>query len=183
MTKIKVYTKTGDFGQTSLANGLRCDKDDLRIASYGTVDELNSFVGLLLSKNLELESKVLLVGIQSVLFRVGAVLAGAKDEKKTFAIKKSDVLYLESSIDLLSIELSDLGGFVLPGGCETAGLLHVLRTVCRRLERLIVSLFRSESALEADTYILSWLNRLSDLFFVMARFENSRKKVSEPTWP
>lgn len=177
---MKIYTRTGDSGETSLADGRRCEKDNLRIEAYGTADELNSFIGLVLSRHPESDTRLVLSELQPSLFRVGALLAAAKDEENSLVVTEEDVYWLEEKIDTFIAELPELNSFILPGGSEEAALFHVLRTVCRRFERVVTALSRFE---KVETDVLKWINRLSDLFFVMARIENHRKSFSEPVWP
>ena len=170
---MKIYTKTGDSGETGLFGGQRVGKDSTRIEAYGTVDELNSFIGLALC---EVKSKDLIDDlrlIQNRLFTVGSDLATPLDSKiKNFNLPRTEEIFfedLEKRIDFYSNQLEELRNFILPGGSKGASLLHVCRTVCRRGERLVVELMHHE---ELNKNIVIFLNRLSDFFFVAARYEN-----------
>jgi len=162
---MKIYTKTGDKGQTSLFNGERRSKDDIRIEAYGSVDELNAFLGLLANKVNDKEQKQVLIGIQKNLFDLGAMLANPTNTSKA-VIEESNIEDLEKGIDNMNEHLPDLRTFVLPGGNEEASLAHVCRTVCRRAERRAITL-AAESEIEAIS--IKYLNRLSDYFFVLSR--------------
>ena len=175
MTSSKIYTKHGDKGETSLGSGQRVSKSSLRVRAYGSVDELNSYIGLLLTyldDNL-CESKVL-NNIQNTLFNIGALLANPNS-----SLVAIDVSFLEDYIDQVQDMLPALHSFILPGGTRSAALAHVCRTVCRRAECNIVSLSQHETV---DSSILIFMNRLSDLFFVMARNLNFLAHVSEKSW-
>lgn len=170
MKKSKIYTKTGDEGTTSLVGGKRVPKTHLRLEAYGTVDELNAFVGLLLVKITQTDIIDTLQWVQNCLFAVGGYLAtDDKALEATTALSTADVERLEHEIDCLDEKLPPLKSFVFPGGCETAALCHVCRTVCRRMERRVATL-NEESPI--DMVILSFMNRLSDYFFVLSRFLN-----------
>lgn len=178
----KVYTKTGDKGTTSLIGGTRVKKCDIRIESYGTIDELNSFIGLLSSYVTEQETLDLLAEMQNVLFNVGCNLAMGENFKKE--LKESvvaDVLieHVEKSIDRMQDAIPQLKSFVIPGGSRSASVAHVCRTVCRRAERLIIAL--SENA-EVDSNLMAYVNRLSDYFLVLSRYLNNIEKVDEKIW-
>jgi len=166
---MKIYTKTGDAGKTGLFGGARISKDDIRIEAYGTVDELNSFIGLLISKmgGIE-EEKELLLAIQSKLFSVGSNLAS--DPSKNLQVPKiteEDIEVLELAMDNMEANLEPLKSFVLPGGSEENSLAHVCRTITRRAERRVVTLSLSA---EVDPLIIKYLNRLSDYFFMLSRY-------------
>jgi cob(I)alamin adenosyltransferase len=178
---MKVYTKTGDKGETSLIGGVRIEKDDIRIESYGTVDELNSFVGLLsdrTNKQLNLKSvSIQLAQVQHYLFVVGSNLATSK-ESKTSSIPKLDenqIEFLEKCIDDFERELPVMTNFILPGGDELISLAHCCRTICRRAERRVV-------ALQTNPDIVKYLNRLSDYFFVLARYVALKLEKDEIKW-
>jgi len=182
---MKVYTRGGDDGQTSLFGGKRVSKDDARIWAYGEVDELSSAIGL---AAVELEHADLLAWmprIQSTLFDIGSELAtpdvdsDARRRDTIPRVREADVLQCEAWIDLLDQELPPLTHFVLPGGTRAAAALHLARTICRRAERRIVELSRGTPL--APT-IVHYLNRLSDLLFVLARVANARAGVAEPQW-
>ena len=162
---MKIYTKTGDGGETSLFNGERRSKDDIRIEAYGSVDELNTFVGLLNSKVGEDDLSKFLIEIQKNLFDLGAMLANPNQDSKA-SIKEQDITDLEDNIDNMNVNLPELRTFVLPGSNEHSSLAHVCRTVCRRAERRAISLSKVASI---DPKTIKYLNRLSDYFFVLSR--------------
>jgi cob(I)alamin adenosyltransferase len=171
----KIYTRTGDKGTTGLGDGSRVDKDSLRVDAYGTVDELNSSVGLLLSSNPAPPISTYLTRIQHELFDLGGELC----MPGVTLIPDSYVEQLESELDGLNEDLPPLEDFILPGGSEAAARCHMARTVCRRAERLLVSLAKSEAI---NPVSLHYLNRLSDLLFVMARVLARAAGGSEVTW-
>lgn len=178
----KVYTRTGDAGETGLGGGQRVQKDASRIATYGTVDELSSWVGVCLAEKPEAALEVSLMRIQNELFHLGSDLCLLEEDKKDRAIpqiEKRHVDALEADIDRLNAELEPLRDFVLPGGSRCAAWLHVTRTVCRRAERCVTRLAREE---EIGSYCLPYLNRLSDLLFVLARYYNKSQAIPEPLW-
>ena len=160
---MKIYTKTGDNGLTSLANGQRVSKCDARIEAYGTADELNSFVGVLRSKLPEHEHDAF-NSIQNKLFNLGALLSGAQGEW----INSDDVAQLENWMDTMQAQLEPLRAFVLPAGSENIGWCHVCRTVTRRLERQMVAMQQNESDIPKEA--MQWVNRLSDFWFVKALY-------------
>jgi cob(I)alamin adenosyltransferase len=182
---VKIYTRTGDEGQTSLFDGSRARKDDPRIDAYGDVDELNAWLGLVraspLDALLDASLDTALLQIQRDLFALGAQLADPADKlapRVTKAIiADADVLRLEVLIDRLEEELTPLRGFILSGGTRTGAALHVARTVCRRAERRMVALTPP-----VDPVLLRYVNRLSDLLFVVARVVNHRGRVPETAW-
>lgn len=172
---MKIYTKTGDKGETSLYKGGRVPKDEPRLEAYGTLDELNSVLGLAAS-HLPREAELGTVRqevarIQKDLFSLGAQLATRGDEKPAWHIKPEDIQALETAIDRMETELEPLRTFILPGGHPAGAGFHLARTVCRRAERGVVTLGRDESL---DPQIVQYLNRLSDYLFVLARFTNHR---------
>lgn len=171
---MKIYTKTGDKGQTSLVDGSRVNKDDLRLDTYGTADELSSFIGLLIAETYDSADKAFLIGIQKDLFVIGAALATPK-----LVACEVNTQRIEAEIDNIQQQLPPLHSFILPGGCRCAALAHVCRTICRRLERLLVRLSKSA---EIDSNIVSYINRLSDYFFVLARKFNIIYETTENTW-
>jgi cob(I)alamin adenosyltransferase len=176
---MKIYTKTGDTGETSLFSGGRVRKDDARVEAYGTVDELVSVLGLLLCEDLPAGVESRLLEIQRSLFEVGSTLADPEG-RIDHSASAWDAEPIETWIDEMESELSPLRAFILPGGSRAAALTHVARTVCRRAERRV-------NALEADRGgvpkgLMSFLNRLSDAFFVLARFINSREGCEETEW-
>ena len=180
---MKIYTKGGDKGETGLYGGERVSKDSLRIETYGTVDELNSFVGLTLSEVSDSEIKKLLKQIQNTLFVLGSDLSTPDNEKNKAhqipRITRSNYEEIEREIDKFDARLDELRNFILPGGSKGAALLHICRTVCRRAERRVVSL-KNKVNLNPDIIIL--LNRLSDLFFVLARYENKISGTGDVKW-
>lgn len=178
----KVYTRGGDAGDTSLGGGRRVPKDDGRIAVYGTVDELNSQIGAALASGLDPLLTSELARIQDELFHLGADLCTPEEEKERMPVPRIEprhIVALETFMDLVGPELGPLENFILPGGSQGAALLHVARTVCRRAERDLVTLARQEPI---GPQTLPYLNRLSDALFVMARYQNKRRGVAEPTW-
>jgi cob(I)alamin adenosyltransferase len=179
---MKIYTKTGDGGTTSLAGGRRVKKNDIRIEAYGTVDELNSFVGLLAEQDIPVKDLELLLQIQNKLFSVGASLATDTQDKEkiaVYSISDSDIAQIEERMDEINGYLIPPNGFVLPGGSPDAAMAHICRTVCRRAERRITDL--KETA-DVDKNILRYINRLSDYFFVLARFVIFFQKKQEFFW-
>ena len=177
---MKIYTKTGDKGETSLMGGKRVGKDSLRIVTYGTVDELNSVLGVCRVHNEDVFLDEIFMIVQKCLFRLGADLATPIGEKYTVPrVTESLVLQMEQWIDVMDEKLPPLKNFILPGGCELAAHLHVARTVCRRAERYVVVLGREE---EIGEMPVQFLNRLSDMLFVMARYANFLKGVDEEKW-
>lgn len=178
----KIYTKQGDRGQTSLGGGQRVDKDTLRVQVYGTVDELNSHIGVALAAGLCPRLTQELTRIQNELFDCGSDLCFLEEDKAKFPIPQIEerhVQKLEALMDELTAAVGPLENFILPGGAPGAAHLHVARTVCRRAEREVTTLARAEGV---GPYVLQYLNRLSDALFVMARYENLQKEVPEPLW-
>lgn len=178
---MKIYTRTGDAGQTSLRWGERVSKDALRVEAYGTVDETNTFVGLALAHlpaGMADSLRAMLVRVQRELFDVGADLAVPpnKDKGEQPKVHATLVEQLEKDIDALEAGLDPLRTFILPGGTVAAAALHTARTVCRRAERRIVSLMQSEPV---DSLLLKYLNRLSDFLFVAARFANKSQAADD----
>jgi cob(I)alamin adenosyltransferase len=178
---MKIYTKTGDRGDTSLFGGQRVPKDALRIEAYGTVDELNSVIGIVLADSPDPITARILTQVQHRLFALGADLAtpraGARATVKR--LEPRDASALEKHIDAVESHLKPLRSFILPGGSPVAARIHFARTVCRRAERIVVRLSRNEDIGEAITV---YLNRLSDLLFVLARRANSTAAVAEVKW-
>lgn len=177
---MKIYTKKGDSGETSLFGGTRVSKSSERITAYGTVDELNSFVGLAVSFGLSEKGMLYMNRIQELLFVLGADLATPPSSKTRInRIGEEDTAYLEKAIDEMEENLEPLKNFILPGGSPAGAALHVARTVCRRAERAAVICQKTEE-ISAET--VTFLNRLSDFLFVIARYENKQANTPEETW-
>jgi cob(I)alamin adenosyltransferase len=178
---VKIYTKQGDKGETSLGGGERVQKDHLRIEVYGTIDELNSAIGVVLSLSPHRIIEKILQEIQNELFVISAELATPLSSKSKLIprIKEEQILKLESYIDELSASLKPLNEFIIPGGATIAANIHLCRTICRRAERLLVRLCREE---QMGNLPLAYLNRLSDLLFVTARFSNLQLGIEEQKW-
>ena len=183
MPKItRIYTRTGDDGSTRLGGGQKVSKDTLRIETYGTVDELSAHLGVAIASGLETELAKFLATVQNDLFHLGSDLCILEEDKMTRkapGISLSHVTALENEIDRYSEETGPLENFILPGGTGAAAQLHVARTVCRRAERLLVTLAGKEPV---NRTTLLYLNRLSDLLFAMARSENHRKGSQDVLW-
>jgi cob(I)alamin adenosyltransferase len=178
----RVYTKRGDSGQTSLAGGQRVSKNDLRIEAYGTVDELNSFIGLVRESARELpELDVILRRVQHELFNLGSILATLPEDVHPHQarITAAETLQLEHEIDRMNEGLPALRSFVLPGGSRLNAELHICRTVCRRAERICVGL---AAVAEVDEAVLRYLNRLGDALFVWSRWASHQMGVAETLW-
>ena len=165
---MKIYTKKGDKGHTSLMDGEIVKKHNLSVDAYGTIDELNSFIGLLKDYLTDNKIKVILNNVQLNLFSIGSILAAGKNNIKSSKVKidKKDVLDLESHIDKLNEDLPELKNFIIPGGLKTSSYSHVCRSICRRAERKISELNKDISV---DSNILAYVNRLSDFFFILSR--------------
>lgn len=179
---MKIYTKTGDQGQTSLISGRRVSKADLRIDAYGTVDELNSWIGLVRDQAINQSRRDLLKEIQDRLFTVGATLATDPDKsiKKALPdIIPDDIALLEQAMDTMDETLPPLRAFVLPGGHESVSYCHLARTVCRRAERLVIALHAQSPV---DEHVLQYLNRLSDYLFVLSRKMAQELNIEEIAW-
>jgi cob(I)alamin adenosyltransferase len=185
---MKVYTKTGDKGTTSLFGGTRVPKDHIRIESYGTVDELNSYIGLIRDQDMNSHYKTILMEIQDRLFTIGAILATPPEKEvmkngelrlKNLGIIESDIELLEKEIDSMELELPQMTHFVLPGGHTTVSYCHIGRCVCRRAERLAVHLSHNEAVPEIA---IKYLNRLSDYLFVLARKLSQDLNAEEVQW-
>ena len=174
----RIYTKTGDQGETSLGDGTRVPKDSPRVAAYGSVDELNAILGLLLASQADLPEADLLRGIQNDLFDVGADLCRPPTAEEApgqrLRIQPQQAQRLEAAIDRLNANLKPLTSFVLPGGRPAAAWSHLARTVCRRAERDVITLARAEPV---NPEVVIYLNRLSDLLFVLARVYNGGADV------
>ena len=177
---MKIYTKTGDGGETGLFGGPRVFKDDPRVEAYGDVDELNAVLGLVRCESIEASIDQLLATIQNELFDLGAELASQEpDRMGTRRVTASQVSVLESAIDEYDARLPPLKNFILPGGIRPAALLHLARTVCRRAERRVVTLGRREPV---SVEIVVYLNRLSDLLFVLSRAVNHFANRTDVPW-
>jgi cob(I)alamin adenosyltransferase len=178
---MKIYTKTGDEGITSLLGGTRVPKSDLRINAYGTVDELNSYLGLLRDQPVNAERIDVLKEIQDRLFTIGADLATApgKDKVKKPDLHPEDIELLENEMDQMELRLPPLTAFILPGGHAAVSFCHVARTVCRRTERITVELASLEPV---SDLVIQYLNRLSDYLFVLGRVMALELNVEEVTW-
>jgi len=179
---MKIYTKTGDTGETGLIGGKRVSKDHVRVDAYGEVDELNSVVGLARAEATAGDSfDQALERIQCLLFELGSELATPqKDRQLSSGIQPEDTAWLEGEIDKADDELEPLKNFILPGGTRLSSYLHLARSVCRRAERRCVELRHQEPDIEEVALV--WLNRLSDYFFVVARLANQRQGVSDVAW-
>lgn len=171
---MKIYTRTGDRGETSLFGGARVPKNDARIEAYGTIDELNSHLGVVLA----IESDAQLLAVQRDLFEIGAHLA-SPGTSRFAGVESSRIEELERGIDAMEAELEPLKSFILPGGTAAAAQLHVARTVCRRAERLVVALRDDDPATQSS---IAYLNRLSDYLFVAARYANHKRGVEDVPW-
>lgn len=178
---MKIYTKSGDTGETSLFAGGRVPKNDPRVESYGTVDELNSYLGLIRTFDLPHPAEEWLETIQNVLFTIGADLATPLDAKADWLVRLSaePVSLLENAIDHMDETLEPLKSFILPGGTQAAAYAHIARTVCRRAERLCVELAQAHPI---NKEVITYLNRLSDFLFTLARFINHHAGESETKW-
>lgn len=178
----KIYTKKGDDGTTALGGGQRVPKDELRVQVYGTVDELNSQIGVALAMGLCDRLTEVLSSIQNELFDLGSDLCFLEEDKAKFPLPQIELRHvqrLEALIDEMTGVVGPLENFILPGGSLGAAQLHVARTVCRRAEREATTLARESGVGE---YVLAYLNRLSDALFVMSRYENHQAAVPEPLW-
>jgi len=178
---MKIYTKTGDKGTTALFGGKRVSKADLRIDTYGTVDELNAYIGIVRDQEINQKRKTTLVEIQDRLFTVGSILATEPGNTKVKipTLSEHDVVFLEKEIDAMDSELPPMKFFVLPGGHMSVSFCHVARTVCRRAERLVIGLNEDEPV---DALIIQYLNRLSDYLFVLTRKMTHELNIEETPW-
>ncbi|RDY23118.1 cob(I)yrinic acid a,c-diamide adenosyltransferase [Romboutsia maritimum] len=167
---MKIYTKTGDKGQTSLYDGSRIDKDSLRVECYGTIDELNSYIGLCMNYAKELDKNVLFE-IQKKLFNVSGELATKKEGKFNNKVTEEDIKKLENIIDEYTNKTEDVNAFIVPGTSIIAANLHVARTICRRAERRIISLSKIE---DINLNIIKYVNRLSDVLYAIARYNEEK---------
>ncbi|MBC7087397.1 MAG: cob(I)yrinic acid a,c-diamide adenosyltransferase [Tissierellales bacterium] len=171
-----IYTKTGDKGTTSLFDNQRVYKDDIRVESYGTIDELGSFIGLAKNYVEEDEIKEILFKIQNKLFVVASNLATMDQNKIKYRVKEDDIDYLENIIDIYMDKINNPTGFIIPGTNKQSAHLHVARTICRRAERRIISLSKEEYV---DETLIKYVNRLSDCLYALARYlEDKEEKVN-----
>lgn len=180
---LKIYTKTGDLGKTSLLGGTKVPKSHIRIESYGTVDELNSHVGLVSDYISDVHTKSILKEIQDRLFTIGSSLACDPEKEPIMKIpdlKESDINLLEREIDRMNEVLPEMKNFILPGGHVAVSTTHVARCVCRRAERICVNMLENEMFVEL--LVIKYLNRLSDYLFVLARYVAHLLKVAETAW-
>ena len=178
---MKIYTRKGDSGYTSLIDGEIVYKHNLSVAAYGTIDELNSFLGLLKDYIDDEKIKDVLNNIQLKLFSIGSILASGENQNisEKVKIEKKDVEYIELEIDRLNEYLPELKNFIIPGGHKTSSYSHVCRSICRRAERKISELNKNSGV---DPNILAYVNRLSDFFFVLSRFLKHCDNVNESYW-
>ncbi len=178
---MKIYTKTGDDGTTGLYGGKRIPKYESRIEAYGSVDELNSWIGLLRDQEVNALRVPELIQVQNKLFVIGAIMAADPEKKglKVPVLTETDIEMLEKFIDRMQSDLPELSSFILPGGDQRVSYTHIARTVCRRAERLVVLVHHQESV---DPLVIKYLNRLSDALFVMARAVAKELGVKEEPW-
>jgi cob(I)alamin adenosyltransferase len=179
----KIYTKTGDKGKTSLIGGTKVPKSHIRIESYGTIDELNSFIGLVSDQLQEQEIKAFLKAVQDRLFTIGSSLACDPDKEPLMKIpdlKEEDIQQLEQSIDAMNVILPEMKNFILPAGHPAVSTTHIARCVCRRAERICVNMHEQEIFVEP--LVIKYLNRLSDYLFVLARYIGHLLQVPEVAW-
>jgi cob(I)alamin adenosyltransferase len=180
---LKIYTKTGDLGKTTLIGGTKVPKSHLRIESYGTVDELNSYIGLLSDHLTHQHSKTILKEVQDRLFTIGSSLACDPDKEPLMKIpdlKEKDIVRLEKEIDKMNEALPVMKSFILPGGHVAVSTAHVARCICRRTERICVNMQVQD--LFVEPLVIKYLNRLSDYLFVLARYIGHLLKVDELPW-
>jgi len=179
----KIYTKTGDLGKTSLIGGTKVPKSNIRIEAYGTIDELNSFIGLTADQLTHDPTKIILKEIQDRLFTIGSSLAcdpGKESKLKIPDLKETDILLLEKEIDKMNDALPEMKSFILPGGHPAISTAHVARCVCRRAERICVDMM--EHKLFVEPLVIKYLNRLSDYLFVLARYAGHLLGVEDIPW-
>lgn len=178
---MKIYTKTGDQGTTSLFGGKRVSKADLRIETYGTIDELNSWIGLVRDQSVNKARNDVLVEVQDRLFTIGSILATEPGNTKVKipTLHENDIQFLELQIDAMETELPPMHSFVLPGGNPSVSYCHVARTVCRRAERLTIALSEQESV---TAEVIKYMNRLSDYLFVLSRKMAIELNAEETPW-
>jgi cob(I)alamin adenosyltransferase len=178
---MKIYTKTGDNGQTSLVGGTRVSKTELRIEAYGTVDELNSYIGLLRDQEVNNNRKDILKEIQDRLFTIGSILASEPEQtkKRIPDLHESDIELLEKEMDRMDESLEPMRFFILPGGHQSVSFGHLARTVCRRAERIVLRLAQES---EVNELVIKYLNRLSDYLFVLCRMMIKDLNIEEISW-
>ena len=178
---MKIYTKTGDNGKTSLVGGTRVSKTELRIEAYGTVDELNSYVGLLRDQEINNDRKDILKEIQDRLFTIGSILASEPEQtkKRIPDLHESDIELLEKEMDKMDESLEPMRFFILPGGHQSVSFGHLARTVCRRAERITL---RLAEEMEVNDLVIKYLNRLSDYLFVLCRMMIKDLNIEEISW-
>ncbi|MEO6283950.1 MAG: cob(I)yrinic acid a,c-diamide adenosyltransferase [Dyadobacter sp.] len=178
---MKIYTKTGDKGTTSLIGGTRLSKAHVRIDAYGTVDELNSYIGMLRDQPVNEKRRDLLKEIQDRLFTMGSHLASESDKKKKMLpdLTEDDIVLLENEMDQIDSQIPPLRSFVLPGGHQSVSFGHIARTVCRRAERAVIHLQQGE---EVESIVIRYLNRLSDYLFMLCRIMTYELEIEEVTW-
>jgi cob(I)alamin adenosyltransferase len=180
---MKIYTKTGDKGKTSLIGGTRVWKNDARLEAYGTIDELNAFIGVLITSKLPADVQEFLIGIQHQLFTIGSFLATDRSKteiKSASVIHEADVQALEQEIDRLNESLPPIRKFILPGGSHAGSVAHVCRAITRRAERKILHLV--QTGFEIDALLLQYVNRLSDYLFVLSRYLTVSEGNKEIFW-
>jgi cob(I)alamin adenosyltransferase len=175
----KIYTRGGDAGQTSLGDGSRVSKLDARIAAFGTADEVNAALGVVLAGDCQDDLREVLERVQNELFDLGADLSVPMEREARLRVTQQQVDALERDCDRFNEELPELKSFVLPGGTEAAARLHVARTICRRAEREAIA---AAGAVDVNPLVLVYLNRLSDLLFILARTANAAAGTDEPLW-
>jgi cob(I)alamin adenosyltransferase len=171
----KIYTRTGDDGSTGLGDGSRVSKDSIRVEAFGTLDELNSYIGLILSLSVPKDINDVLNGIQHDLFDLGGEICIPGREVLTAVYTER----LENQLDIYNTDLATLDEFILPGGCQAAAVCHIARTICRRAERRLITLSHQEAV---SVNAISYLNRLSDLLFVLARYLNNNQNQPDKLW-
>ena len=178
---MKIYTKKGDEGETSLFGGTRLPKNDIRIEAYGTVDELNSFIGMIRNSKLDAHTEKIIVTIQEDLFTIGAMLASDNHSGKAKIpkIQEESIALLENEIDKMEENLSPMKNFILPGGNPVVSACHISRSICRRAERTVITLSKNNVV---DKNIIRYLNRLSDYLFVLARKVTKDFGAKEISW-
>ncbi len=177
---MKIYTKKGDSGMTSLFGGMRLSKSDIRIEAYGTIDELNSFIGLLIAEIINDDINNKLLRIQKRLFDIGAILATNPDKPELIRpFNENEITFLEEEIDSMESELEPLKNFILPSGSKIISLTHIVRTVCRRAERRIVAIPDEDNKY---AILIKYINRLSDYLFVLSRKLAKESGVQENIW-